>query len=337
VPAGFFLPPLLFTGVRGQPNLPAMNTTTELPPPPRGKVITAFAAVYILWGSTYLAIRLGVATMPPFLMAGTRFLLAGSLMMGWLWFRGHRLPSLLQWKNAAITGTIMLLGGNGMVCWAEQTVNSSLAALIIAASPIWFAVFDSLRPGGSRPKTSTVLGLIVGFSGVVILVLGAPSHGAGPGSTSLAGVLALVVACAMWAGGSIYSKYYSVPVSPWMATGAQMLCGGVANSLVSVVRGDLATFHFAQVSASSFGAFIYLIIFGSIIGFGAYVWLLEHCAAAKVATYAYVNPVIATLLGGLVLHEPLTPIIGLAAVVILGGVLIVQWPRWEKAKTASSR
>ena len=303
-----------------------MNPITE-PSGHRTKVIAAFAAVYVLWGSTYLAIRIGVATMPPFLMAGCRFLLAGGLFYIVLRLRGAPTPTRQQWKNAAIIGTLLLLGGNGMVCWAEQTVPSSLAALLVAAAPIWFAVFEWLRPNGRHPTHRTLLGLVVGFSGVILLVISSSGHAGGPATVSLAGVLALVVACASWAGGSIFSKYHTPSFhSIWMTTAAQMLCGGVANLVVSLLRGEWTSFKIEQVSGSSLLAFFYLVIFGAWIGYGAYVWLLKHCAPTKVATYAYVNPVIAVLLGWLVLHEPLTPIIGVAAIIILAGVLLVQWP-----------
>ncbi len=304
-----------------------MNITSAIPAPPsRAKLITAFAVLYLVWGSTYLAIRVGVAAFPPFLMAGIRYLIAGGLMFGWLAFRGMRLPNARQWKEAAITGSLLLLGGNGVVCWAEQTVNSSLAALILASSPIWFAVFDTIRPNGRRQQLNTILGILVGTGGVLLLVFGAPAHDVKTNATSWVGAGALVAACGFWAGGSLYNKYHTSPVSPWMSTAAQMLCGGVANCLMGTVCGEWSSFHPAQATAMPLLAFVYLIFFGSIAGFSAYVWLLGHCAPAKVATYAYVNPVIATFLGWLILHEPITPVICFAAFIILGGVLVVQWP-----------
>ncbi len=324
LPAGFF------AHGRRHPSLVrlfAMNTTAiTAVSPPRAKVITAFAVVYLIWGSTYLAIRIGVTVFPPFLMAGCRFLAAGGLMLAWLAWRGARLPTARQWKEAAITGTLLLLGGNGLVCWAEQTVNSSHAALILASAPIWFAVFDTIRPGGKRPKLATVLGIFVGTIGVALLVGSTQAHGSDGNATSLAGAGALLAACGLWAGGSLYKKYYTAPASPWMSTAAQMLCGGAANCVASVGRGEWRTFHPSTVTAAPVLAFVYLVLFGAIAGFSAYVWLLGHCAPAKVATYAYVNPLVATLLGWTILREPLTPLMGLAALTILGGVLIVQWP-----------
>ena len=305
-----------------------MNITAPNPAPSRAKVVTAFAAVYIIWGSTYLAIRVGVAVFPPFLLAGIRFLIAGGLLLGGLAWRGMRLPNGCQWREAAITGTLLLLGGNGIVCWAEQTVNSSLTALILTTTPIWFALFDTVRPGGRCQQFNTLLGIVVGSTGVVLLVFGASSHG--PDNTSLPGIFALIAACAFWAGGSLYNKYHTESISPWMATAAQMLCGGVANTLVALACGEWQSFHPAQVTPMALLALAYLIIFGAIVGFSAYIWLLGHCAPAKVSTYAYVNPVIATLLGWLILHEPQTPLIGLAALIILGGVFIVQWPTLAK-------
>lgn len=311
--------------------------TENGPHPSRLALWSAFAAVYVVWGSTYLAIRLGVATLPPFLMAGVRFLIAGGLLFLWVWARGAKLPTARQWRNSAIVGSLLLLGGNGLVCWAELTVSSSLAALIVAASPMWFALFDWARPGGARPTLITCLGLIVGFSGVALLVLGTPhGHGAVE-AKSVAGVLALVVACACWAGGSIFSKHSDKPDSPWMSTAAQMLGGGAALMMVSTLAGEPGRFHLDHVSMPSFLAFLYLIVFGSWIGFGAYVWLLKNCSATKVATYAYVNPVIATLLGWLILDEPLTAQTGLAAIVIVGGVVIVQWPRAPKTIPVPTR
>jgi drug/metabolite transporter (DMT)-like permease len=295
-------------------------------------MVAAFAAVYILWGSTYLAIRIGVATMPAFLMAGSRFFLAGGLLYALLRLRGEPGPTRPQWKNAAIVGTLLLLGGNGLVCWAEQTVPSSLAALIVAAAPMWFAIFEWLRPGGHHPSLRTVLGLVIGFSGTILLVVNG-SHDGGSASAPLLGVLALVMACAFWAGGSIYSKYHVPPFhSIWMNTAAQMLCGGAANLVVALMRGEFVTFKIGQVSASSLLAFLYLLIFGSWTGYGAYVWLLKHCAPTKVATYAYVNPVIAVILGWLILHEPITPTIIIAAVIVLAGVVLVQWPHKNYSK-----
>lgn len=297
----------------------------------RTRVITAFAVVYIAWGSTYLAIRVCVAAFPPFLMAGTRYLIAGSLLYAWLGWRGEGRLNARQWRQAAITGALLLAGGNGLVCWAEQSVNSSLAALILTSAPIWFAVFDTIRPGGRRPQFNTIAGIIVGSGGVVLLVFGQPAHPGG--ATSLAGAGALVAACGFWAGGSLYNKYYTQPASPWMSTAAQMLWGGVANLAVGAVTGEWPALHFEHVTTTAVAAFAYLIIGGSLLGFSAYVWLLGHCAPAKVATYAYVNPVIATLLGWLILGEPLTPTICLAGGIILIGVLIVQWPQRPKPAT----
>jgi drug/metabolite transporter (DMT)-like permease len=297
-------------------NMPATH-------PSRARIILAFAAVYLFWGSTYLAIRVGVTAFPPFVLAGCRYLLAGSLMFSWLAYRGVPRPTARQWKEAAISGSLLLLG-NGIVCWAEQLVNSSLAALILASTPIWIALFDTVRPGGRYPRWNTVLGILVGTGGVALLVFG--KHASNGSATPLAGAAALIIACGFWAAGSIYNKYHTTPGSPWMSTAAQMLCGGVANSVVATLHGEWSQFQPEHLTAQPLFAFVYLIIFGSIIGFSSFVWLLAHCAPAKVATYAYVNPLIAAFLGWLILGEPLTPAIGVAAAIILGGVLIVQWP-----------
>jgi drug/metabolite transporter (DMT)-like permease len=308
----------------------------SIPPPPaasRGKVIAAFTAVYISWGSTYLAIRIGVGTIPPFLLSGIRFLIAGGLLYTFLRLWGTAPLTRTQWKNAAIVGTLLIFGGNALVCWGEQTVPSSLTALIVAAAPFWFAVFEALRPEGRRPTIRTVLGLVLGFSGVILLVFNNSGTSGNLFSTSPWGVLALSLACASWAGGSIYGKYHHQQASSvWMTVAAQMLCGGAVGFVVATLHGDLGTFRLEQVSHHSWLALVYLIVFGAWVGYGAYIWLLKHCVPAKVATYAYVNPVIATLLGWLVLGEPLTPLIGLAAAIILSGVLLVQWPQKSEAK-----
>jgi drug/metabolite transporter (DMT)-like permease len=215
----------------------------------------------------------------------------------------------------------MLLGGNGLVVWAEQEVSSSLAALMVALTPVWFALLDWLRPAGKRPPVYTWAGIVVGFAGVAWLVTG--RNGSGVSVTQNPwGVAALVLAGFSWAAGSLWSRYHPKPESPWMNAALQMICGGAALLALSVFRGEPAHFHFAQASARSWWALLYLVVFGSWIAFSAYVWLLKASTPARVATYAYVNPVIAVLLGGLWLHEPLGLRTLWAAAIILAGVVI---------------
>lgn len=293
--------------------------------PPRTLLIAAFAAVYIVWGSTYLAIRVAVETLPPFLMAGARFLLAGALLYVWLWFKKVPVGNKLQWRNAFISGCLLLLGGNGLVVWAEQTVTSSVTALIIATTPVWFAVFDWLRPGGKRPAGQTVIGILIGFIGVSLLIAGKQSP-ANNGNLSVMGMVALVSASMCWASGSLFTKYSAKTESPAMNITMQMLCGGAALMVVALLNGEFASVRVSEFSGRSLAAFFYLVVFGSWVGFGAYVWLLRVSTPSRVSTYAYVNPVIAVFLGWAILGEVLTERMMWAALVILLGVIIITLP-----------
>ena len=300
---------------------------------PRAKTLKlgAFAIVYVVWGSTYLAIRVAIETMPPFLMAGTRFLVAGGVLFAWLLLRGVPMPSRLHWRNSAIVGVLLLLGGNGLVVWAEQSVPSGLAALLICLSPVWFALFDWARPGGTRPSLTTWLGIAVGFFGVVLLVAGRDGHLAGAG-VGVGGLAALMVACASWAAGSVFNRYNAKPESHLLGAAMQMLCGGAALFAVAALHGEVTPAAWAGLSGRSVAAFCYLIVFGSWIGFSAYVYLLKVSTPAKVSTYAYVNPVIAVGLGALVLDEPVTARVLWASLVIVAGVVLITLPKRVPAK-----
>lgn len=300
------------------------DTATPIRTFSRGAEVFHFGSVYLIWGSTYLAIRVAVETMPPFLMAGTRFLFAGICLFLWLKLRGAAWPKAVHWRSSAIIGTLLLLGGNGLVCWAEQHVPSGIAALVVATQPMWFMLFDALRPGGAKPTALGVLGLLVGFSGVVILATGRSMGGT---EIPLAGILGLLAACLCWSGGSVFGKQLERPPSPLMGSALQMICGGTALTLVAMLRGEPAAMKWEAVSSHAILAWVYLVVFGSWVAFGSYVWLLEHVAPAKVATYAYVNPAIAVLLGWMFVNEPITWRTVAAMLVIIGGVVIVQWPK----------
>lgn len=312
-----------------------MSIETQ-PPPTRAGVLAAFATVYVVWGSTYLAIRVAVESLPPFLMAGCRFLLAGGALLVWLLLRGESIPANNHWRKAAVPGFLMLVGGNGLVVWAEQTVSSSLAALLVSLTPVWFAAIEWLRPGGKPPEPRTIVGIFVGFSGVILLTSG---HGGSGGPIHLWGVLALMLAGISWAGGSLWSRYHPSPQSPWMNAAMQMICGGAMLLCLGLLTGEGDQLDWATVSAQSLSALGYLIVFGSWIGFGAYVWLLKTSKPAHVATYAYVNPVIALFLGRIVLGETLNAQVLCAAAVILAGVAITTLPktRWEKPVSTAGR
>jgi drug/metabolite transporter (DMT)-like permease len=286
----------------------------------RLRLLIAFAAVYLIWGSTYLGIRVAIETMPPFFMAAARFLVAGTVLYGWSRLRGAPRPTRAEWRAASIVGVLLLAGGNGGVVWAEQIVPSGLAALIVGAEPLWVVILDWLRPGGRRPGCVTGVGLVVGFLGVALLI--APGRG-GSGVVPPLGAAALTVAIISWAIGSIYSRTAPSPASPLMATGTKMLAGGTALAAMSLVAGEPGRFHLAAVSGRSLFALVYLIVFGAIVGFTAYLWLLQNTTLAKASTYAYVNPVVAVLLGWLILREPLTARILLATAIIVSGVVLI--------------
>ncbi len=294
--------------------------------PSRVLLVAAFAAVYLIWGSTYLAIRIAVETVPPFLLGAVRFLVAGGALFGVLALRGVTRPTPRQWWNCSVAGAIMLVGGNGLVNWAEQRVPSSTAALFIASAPVWFALFDWLRPGGSRPGWVVWLGVFTGLAGVALLVLRSGPHGSAAALDG-AGAMALLVATMCWAGGSTLARLTPRPDSPWMAAAVQMLAGGTVMLVIAGARGEMARFDVRALSLSSLAAVGYLIVFGSWIAFSAYVWLLEVSTPARVSTYAYVNPVVAVLLGWILLGEIVTPRMGIAAAVIVAAVGILTWPR----------
>ena len=290
--------------------------------PSRFKLVTAFAAIYVIWGSTYLAIRFAIETLPPFLMASARFLIAGGLLYSWarLHGRGAR-PTGEQWRAAAVVGALLLLGGNGLVVWAQTRVPSGVAALLIGILPCWMVLFDWLRPRGVRPGPQIVFGLALGLAGLVWLI--GPDSLMGGGRVDLLGALALLLAEISWAAGSIYSRHATLPPAPFLSTAMQMLAGGVALFILSVALGEPWHVDPAGFTAKSILAWVYLIVFGSIVAYSAYVWLLQASTPARVSTYAYVNPVIAVFLGWLLADEALTARMLIAAVVIVGGVVLI--------------
>lgn len=287
------------------------------------KIALALATVYVIWGSTYLAIRFAIETLPPFGMAGVRFLVSGAMLYAWSRWRGAPRPSRVNWSSAALIGGLLLLGGNGGVVWAEQRVDSGLAALLVSTVPIWMVLFEWLRRGGTRPTVGVIAGMALGFGGLILLVR--PS-GAGAGNETgidPLGAVVLLLACVSWAWGSIKSRYVTLPESPLMATGLEMLTGGAMLLAVGLLTGEAARFDPAAVSTRSMLALGYLVMFGSLAGFTAYVWLLRVASPALVSTYAYVNPVVAVLLGWGLANEPLTGgMLGAAAVILTGVALI---------------
>jgi len=290
-------------------------------PPSQMRVWAAFAAVYLIWGSTYLAIRFAIETVPPFLMAGARFLLAGVVLYAWMRLRGRSRPTYYHWISAAIVGGLLLLGGNGGVVWAEQRVPSGLTALLITCVPLWMALLNWLRPGGVRPSVAVATGLLAGFGGVTLLV--GPGEFAGGAHVDPVGGLVLLLASLSWAAGSLYSRYARFPDSALLATGMEMIAGGALLLLASAATGEWARLDLGAVSLTSLVSFAYLIAFGSLVGFTAYIWLLRVSTPARVSTYAYVNPVVAVFLGWAFAGEPLTPRTLIAAAIIICAVVLI--------------
>ncbi len=291
----------------------ASPNTGSIPASNRLQVLLALASVYLVWGSTYFAIRIGLDGYPPFLMGGLRYLVASALFYGFLRWRGAPAPTRAQWRNAAVLGVLLLVLGNGLVNFAEQTVDTGLAAIAIASMPLWTGMFSAFK--GRHPSRLEWLGLGLGFAGVVWLNFGSAM------SASLPGMIALLVAPMAWAFGSVWSRDRDLP-APFMSTAAQMLCGGVAMVLLGFVLGE--RMH-ALPSMESTLAVAYLALFGSIVAFSAYVWLLQNVRPALATSYAYVNPPIAVLLGALLLGEKVDAhVVGAMAVILLGVLIITR-------------
>jgi drug/metabolite transporter (DMT)-like permease len=295
--------------------------------PARAHVLAAYAAVYVVWGSTYLAIRFAIETLPPFLMAGVRFLVAGAILFAFARLRGAPAPSRSNWMATAVVGAFLLLGGNGGVVWAEQRVPSSIAALLVATLPLWMALLEWVGPERRRPTGRAALGILIGLAGVAVLI-GPEAIVGGAGNVDPVGSLVLVLASLAWAVGSLHSRHAPMPRSPQLGSGMQMLAGGGLLVVFGLLVGEADGVVLARFSATSLLALLYLITFGSLIGFSAYVWLLRVEPPTRVATYAYVNPVVAVALGWLFADEVMTPQTMLAAAIIVGAVaLIVSTPK----------
>lgn len=295
------------------------------------KVWIALAALYIVWGSTYLAIRFAVETIPPFMHAALRFLISGAMLYVWRRAAGDPAPTRGNWISTAIVGTALLLGGNGLVAWAEQSVPSGIAALMISTSPFWLVLFESMRSGGSKPTWQAILGLIIGFGGVFLLIGPAEITG-GEGSFDTFGVILLLLAPLFWSMGSIYARGADLPKSTLLSTGMEMLMGALSLFVVSAVKGEFSAFSLADVSARSWWGLLYLITFGSLVGFVSYGWLLQNAPVSLTSTYAYVNPVVAVLLGWLFANEELNARIALASAIIIGSVILINSARQRKTQ-----
>ena len=285
------------------------------------KLVGAFAAVYVVWGSTYLAIRFAIETLPPLLMASVRFLMAGTVLYAWARSRGAPPPSRSQWRAAAIVGLLLFVGGNGAVVVSEQWVPSGLVALLVAAVPLWMVLMDWAWGSRTRPTRRVVFGLLGGFAGVAVLA-GSPGVGAG-GPQELVGAALVILGSAAWAGGSIYARHADTPPRPRLWVAMQMLAGGAFLLPLSLSVGEWGRLDVGSVSLKSLLALLYLVVFGALLAFSAYIWLLTVSTPARVGTYAYVNPVVALVLGWALADEPLTFRSLVAAVIIVGSVVMI--------------
>ncbi|MGA3323848.1 MAG: EamA family transporter [Terriglobia bacterium] len=288
--------------------------------PSRAKIVLAFAAIYIIWGSTYLAIKFAVQTIPPFWMAGTRFLLGGSILYAFVRLRGTPPPLRRHWLAAAGVGALLLMGGNGSLVWAEQRVPSGLAAILLAMIPLWMVLLDSFRKSGPKLTLRVTGGLVVGLAGAGILV--GPARLWGSSRVDLLGTTVLMFSAFCWAVGSLYSRGAKLPPSPFLAAAMEMLAGGA----MLVVLGLLAEggqLHWRAISMRSAAGLLYLVAFGSLLGFTAYIWLLRMVSTSRVATYGYVNPVVAVFLGWALGGESISARELLAAGIVVGAVALI--------------
>jgi len=294
------------------PHTPARTTTL---------VLLAFAAVYVVWGSTYLAIRIGVESFPPLILAGLRHITVGLFLYPIVRRKTGIRPTAANWRAAIVTGALLLFIGNGGLSWAEQTVPSGIASLLVASVSLWLVIVDWLRPGGVKPVPRVVMGLLMGFAGLALLV--GPAHLGGSERVDPRGAAVLVFASLAWACGSLYSKHGGMPSSAMLGVAMQSFAGGAILLIAGLFAGEFRGLHLGAISLRSWLALAYLMAFGSGIGFSAYIYILQKSTAARVATYAFVNPVVALFLGWLIAGETITLRTVIAAAVILTAVILV--------------
>ncbi|MBI3790798.1 MAG: EamA family transporter [Gemmatimonadetes bacterium] len=294
--------------------------------PTRAQVLMAFIAVYVLWGSSYISIRVAIESIPPFLMSGARNVIAGILLSAFALLRGAERPRGIEVRATAVTGLLMLCLGNGTVTWGEKFTASGRVALIVSMTPVWFVLIEWLRPGGTRPSRMLMTGLAIGATGVALLV-GADAISGTHGAAATTAELVVLGGSLSWAIGSMYSRHAPLPASSGLASALQMMFAGSYLVAFGLASGEAATFHLAQVTTRSAIAFTYLVAGPSLIGYSAFVWLLKVSTPAKVGTYGYVNPVIAVFLGWLVIGEAVTPRMIAATCVIVAGVALITFAR----------
>ena len=297
----------------------------------KGRLLLAFATIYVVWGSTYLAIAYAIEGIPPLLMMGLRSLAAGAILYAWARARGVARPARPAWRSAAIAGALLFLVGHGLLAWAEQRVATGAAALIVASGTVWMILVEWAWPGGRRPAGTALAGAALGMIGVALLVAG---NGA---AVDGIGAAALTVSALSWAIGSLYGRKSALPASPALATGMQLLAGGALLVAASAVSGEARGFAPSALDARSVLSLLYLIVFGSVAAFTAYVWLMRVCSPVQVSTHNFVNPAVAVLLGWLLAGEVLTARMLLAGAVILLAILLIRGSRVRRERTPRER
>lgn len=301
-------------------------------------VVLAFATVYIVWGSTYFFIQRALEGFPPFFLGAFRFIIAGLMMLGWSLLQGEKVFSWKVMKPAIVTGLLLLFVGNGVIIWVEQFLPSAMVAIMVSSAPLWFVLLDKPKWSENLSNKSTILGLVIGFTGVILLFYEKimATMSSLNSSRDLFAMVLVVFSSMAWAGGSLYSKYNSVSNSATVNSTWQMLAAGIAFIPGTWLSGEWASIDISAIPTNAWLATIYLILIGSIAGFSAYVWLLKVQPATKVSTYAYVNPVVAVLLGIFFAHESITPLQISGLIVILGSVLLINLHKYRKPKQVTA-
>lgn len=309
-------------------------SATSLPPASRSALLTAFATIYLVWGSTYLANRVAIESMPPFLMAGLRFVVAGLALLTWVKLKGTPWPTRTQWRDNLLIAVLLLVGGTGLVVWSQQYIPSGLTALIIGASPLFFALVEWAWPGGVAPNALTWVALITGFGGVAWLA--APWETAAAGGLRPWPTAVILLGSISWAIGSIYSRHVRHRAPALLSAAIQMVAGGAALMVAAGLHGEFARFDPSHLTVRSSAALAYLIVVGSLVAFPTFLWLTQRASPARVSTYAYVNPVVAVTLGWIILDEPVGPRTWVSAVVILAAVALITAQRSRPGRTAQT-
>ncbi len=303
-------------------------------------VVFAFAIVYVVWGSTYFFIQIAVKDFPPFILGALRFIIAGVLMAGWCIFKGKNIFAAKGIKHAAISGILLLFCGNGIIIWVQQSMPSAMVAIMVSSAPLWFVLLDKPKWSENLRSKSIIAGMLIGLAGVILLFSEQVSEALslqGSESVKLSSMVMLVLAAITWSGGSLYSKYKSLEDPIIVTSTWQMMAAGIAFIPGIIIRDEFNGFEWKEVSGDAWMAVIYLVLLGSIAGFSAYVWLLKERPAMQVSTYAYVNPVVAVLLGVFFANEKISSIQVIGLFIILGSVFMINMARYRREKLAEKK